>query len=141
MNATAMTGKDENPVSLAGKDEVLAALTAERDLLDNMVAAAQAAVSGSPAPVSEFIERYWLIPMQQDRTATAQWLDDLQGGNEESVREAAAEELDLARCFRRLAKGLGTEYDNQPSLEAALASYDSDFRTEAEGKRSILDAL
>lgn len=146
MNATAggsaaLSAKDENPVSLAGRDGVLAALAAERDLLDGLIAAAQAAVNGNPAPVGEFIERYWLIPLQQDRTATAQWLEDLQAGNEESVREAADEELHLARCFRRLAKGLGTEYDKQPTLAAALASYDFDFRTEVEGKRSILDAL
>ena len=132
--------KDEEPIRLVGIDQVRAALTAERDLLGGLIAVTSEAASGYAPPVRDFLERYWLIPLEQDRVATEQWLGELDT-NLQAVRDAAAEELLLARCFRRLARGLGAEFLTQQSLQAALASYDEDFRTEAEGKRSILEAL
>lgn len=132
--------KDEEPIRLVGVDQVRAALTAERDLLGSLIDVARDAAAGHGPPVSEFLERYWVTPLEQDRAATDQWLGDLDI-DQQLVVDAATEELLLARAFRRLARGLGAEFLAQQSLQAALASYDEDFRTEAEGKRSILEAL
>jgi hypothetical protein len=136
----ALISNDEEPIRLVGVDQVREALTAERDLLVSLIAVTREAAAGYAPPVSDFIERYWLIPLEQDRVATEQWLDDLES-DQALVRDAAGEELELARHCRRLANELATQSPGRETLQVALASYDADFRTEAEGKRSILEAL
>lgn len=132
--------KDEDPIQLAGIDEVRAALSAELALLDGLIDVARDAAAAQSPPVSDFLERYWVTPLEQDRAATDGWLGDL-ATDQQQVLDAASEELLLVRAFRRLARGLGAEFLDKQSLQAALASYDEDFRTEAEGKRSILEAF
>ncbi len=147
MNATAGGGVgpadagDEETVQLVGVGDVVKALTAEQSLLNDLVAVAEQAAKGNSGPVRDFIDRYWLSPLKGDREATGQCLADLQAGDVASVREAADEELRLVRLLRREVGNLAGRHPGRATLQAALKSYDDDFRTEAGGSRSILNAL
>lgn len=144
MNATAGSGidvGDEQTVGLVGVGDVVKALTVERSLLNDMVAAAERAANGSSGPVRDFIDHYWLKPLKGDRDATDQCLANLNAGDVASVKEATDAELKLVRLLRREVRDLADSHPGRPTLQAALKSYDDDFRTEAGGSQSILNAL